>query len=185
MEYREYIEKTLDKRIGILGECHVYTADESETARGIVSRYDAVAVEGSSRLHVHSILWLPFMIAYCSAKGRYISNDTALRIAEQQKKEIIYFGDSLPLRDSILLALAGIVSIPFAPLARIYGTFERGTSRASFLAGIDAKDRQMAEKAAGIIRKSNYDSLLIVCGGLHVNGIERLLSREFQLERAG
>lgn len=44
MQYAEYL--SLEKRLGILGECHIYTPKESAFADWVVLGYDIIAVSG-------------------------------------------------------------------------------------------------------------------------------------------
>ena len=47
MKYKEYLAKVEDqeKKLGILGEFHLYTKEESEFAKEIINDFDIIATE--------------------------------------------------------------------------------------------------------------------------------------------
>lgn len=87
MRYKQFLT-TVDgeeKRLGILGECHLYTTQESRFAEDIVTQFDNFAVEGTSQGSVLGIIAdISMMPAYICISGmpeRSPDNATALQFA--------------------------------------------------------------------------------------------------------
>jgi len=212
MRFKEYNANVsgLEKKLGLLGECHIYTPDESRYAAQVVSQYDTIAMEGNTKFTFMALigrLYVPQIIAYTAATNRSLSCTTAEQHAKRSGKKIINFEDcsKLSLMQHITLALIGLASMPFAPLFYLqlkkYGDpYERGTkayevmrqnkekSKKSpkmglikYAANLKGRDIIMADKTADIISREETSSLLVICGEGHLEGIERRLQGRFPL----
>ncbi|UCD03642.1 MAG: hypothetical protein JSW73_03820 [Candidatus Woesearchaeota archaeon] len=129
MKYKEYLTKLdgTDKKLGILGEAHLYTKDESKFAKELVPNFDIVASEGSNReayLHQIGILYVPLILAYVAATNRSFNNKRAIDIAERHGKKIITLDDSVEelfsIPQKLAIGLSGAISIPLSPFIYVY-----------------------------------------------------------------
>ena len=160
MKYKEYVVKFNEERrlgpfarLGILGEEHIYTPEESIFVKKIMPSFDTVAIEGESKQSSSffwlGLLYLPVMLAYMAGTNRSLNNDTAKQIAEKYGKRIMRLEEDteqlFPLSQKIALAIVGLTSIPMAPLCyaklKLYGDpFEVGTK---------AYEKRIADKKKG------------------------------------
>lgn len=96
MEYVEYIGKasSSEKRLGILGEVHIFDENETRMAEHIVPEYDTIAGEGIGHnpffVNFASFLSVPLFIAYTlGIKNRTLDNRTTEDIAKSYGKKIV------------------------------------------------------------------------------------------------
>lgn len=211
MRYREFLAKgnNLECRVvGILGENHLYRAEETEFAKEIVPTYSNIAMEGNDKssdfANIVAYLFLPAMIAYATATNRTIPfsqifspqhyHETAEGIAIAHRKNIHYLEED---RDEQLawwqkagIMGLGLASIPLSPVTYVYEKI-RGDRPATTvkldgiqgaLANVVNRDKSMAERSLTLLRSGVRD-LLVVCGAGHMEGIIHNLSQRIELKK--
>lgn len=100
MRYQKFIVRMdgEEKKLGVLGEVHIYHPQETEFARGIVKNYHTVAYEGGWEPHIvfYSRIYrtIPLVFEFATVRSR--KNDTAKTIAMKMGKEV------LPMNDRVL-----------------------------------------------------------------------------------
>lgn len=133
MRYKEYRVSIgdLEKKLGILSESHIYSAEDSKLAEEIISQYQVLASEGSQQsspsMVAIAMLYLPVSLAYMAGTGRSVDNPVAYKLAKSLGKPVVWL-ESEPdtvysLKQKIALAAFGLLTIPFSPL--IYLFFKR------------------------------------------------------------
>ncbi len=206
MIYKEYLAKGLGdealwnpyKKLGILGEMHLYTETESEFAREMVEGYNVVGVEGTSRPDmldkIIGLLYKPFCRAYGEVTGRS-KNYTALKWAKELGKKIIRLEDgvkrfSLSQKLTQLnISLNSFLLSPFIPLLfkehpELIEEIEKlNDPYSDYAANLEGRNKIMAEKSIEILKKGENKDLLIVCGEAHVPGILDILYDKMVLEK--
>ncbi len=198
-EYRITTESGLEKKLGILGETHVYRPEETAFSREIISGYDVFASEGSQRLTPRNIClgmtllpWYFLSVPFFKKERRSFRNLTALKLAKEENKRILYFNDTKHIGIGKMLMMASIpfvflASLPFLPFIGLYRKITKrqraepeGEGRGiinkiiDYLVSSKKRDSYMAEKTIGYLHDSN--NLLIGCGLNHMKGIIRNLS---------
>lgn len=152
MRYKEYsASHHLDRRIGIFGETHIYTPDESKLVSEIVQRFDIVASEGSGKkdyLFWVGILYIPLAFAMILGTDRR-SPDTVHNIAKRSGKEIFHLEKDtrhlFSFTQKIAMALGGLVSMPFAPFE--YMNYKKNGD--PYAIGTKAYEKRIAEEKSG------------------------------------
>jgi len=128
MRYKEYLVRlnNLEKKLGILGESHVYTPDESRFAREIIPNFDTVALEGTSQnssVLLIQKLYIPARWAYIVGTNRSFNIDSARTIAKKYGKRFVSLEEGIeqlfPVSQKIALASVGAISIFISPF--LYG----------------------------------------------------------------
>lgn len=213
MLYQEFLvrENGQDKKLGILGETHLYRAEETELAREIVPEFKNIALEGSSKsdsIQMIGYLFLPATIAYAAATQRSFPllkkfpfldyHEDTEDIARRMKKNIHYLEEDLDeqfsLGQKIALATCVFGTIPLTPFIyaryklreeKVQSAPENTTSityrLANALADVARRDEVMAARSATLLR--SRDNLLINCGEVHIVGIIDHLNRYMLLEQ--
>lgn len=125
MRYKEFKvrDNGLEKKLGILGDTHIYTFDEFEFAEDVLLNYDNIAHEGSKKkslyLALTSLLMIPQLIGLVAGTDRSITHPPAKEIAKSYHKNIHHiennFSTICPLKQKIALTLYALVSIPLSP----------------------------------------------------------------------
>lgn len=164
MKYKEYAVEDggLEKRLGVLGEIHIYTPEESSFARHVVPTYDTVGMEGSGKpslsFSLIGLLYVPTLLAYALATDRFPLNDTSKTIAQECGKRIIHLEENEGLTFSFMqklaLATVGALSIPFSPFD--YARAKRDGD--SYIEGTIAYEKRMERKKKNgpMTRLCNY-----------------------------
>lgn len=200
MKYREFEVQMPGKtaKLGILGETHMYSPQESDCADKIVPQFNAVAIEGSdnfTRVHMAMLPFIPAMIAIAGASHRSFER-TAKTIAEGQEKKIVRLepnmGESFSYKQLLALAAVGLMSIPFIPFIYTYlrnsgddilsseesddnqdvGRFSRLRRFIKFAieGNIAERDRKMAQRTKDVVL-SGVGDVLHVSGMAHTEGV--------------
>lgn len=130
MIYKEYLARFngSEKKVGVLGEIHLYTTAETAFARQIVPNFDTVAFEGDPQNSIYltfiCMLFTPIVLTLATGAKRSIFNDSSYSIAKEYKKRIIWLEEgtwkSSPLLQKIVFATAGAITIPVSPFAYVY-----------------------------------------------------------------
>jgi len=131
MRYTGYSTKVngLEKHLGVLGECHIYSPEESELAESLVPYFDTVGYEGGSKMplfvKLSTPLFVPMLITLILRTDRKISNKSAEKIAEEKGKKIIRLEEGTeektwPLKQKLAFFSVGIISIPLSPFTYHY-----------------------------------------------------------------
>jgi hypothetical protein len=203
MEYQEYkvtFKGGLEKRLGLLGETHIYRPEETEFAREIVKNYDNFASEGSNRDNLSNlVLSLALVPTYFFAKpyfnktARSFQNKTSGQIAYEQKKKINYFHDTDYVGFGKKLMIAALpvltlITLPITvPFAAIYYAFNKDKTKpnpiskifrkfSDYLVSMKERDKCMATKTIDYIQNSK--DLLVRCGKAHLTGIYSNLQKD-------
>lgn len=154
MIYKEYLTKLngLEKRLGVFGEVHIYTPDESRFAREIMPNFDTVAVEGAnqkSSLSWIGVLYIPMLLAYITGTNRSLGSDTSETLAEKYGKQVVRLEEDeeqlFPITQKIALATVGTISIPMSPFIYGYCKFYGDP----YEVGTRAYEKRMAKKREG------------------------------------
>lgn len=129
MRYKEYLARHngWEKKLGVLGEIHIYNPSDTELALDKVINFTNVAVEGAdkkSSLARIGLLYFPMFMAYMLATNRSPNNLTALRIARRQKKNVMRLEEDeeqlFPLTQKIALGIGGLITSATAPMLYAY-----------------------------------------------------------------
>lgn len=212
MKYEEYRLRLkgseLERKLGVLGETHIYRPEETDLAREIVSKYDTVAREGSNKKNLRQLLLgvslLPIYllgIPYFKRYKRSIKNLDAKRIAEEQNKKIVMYEDTslinlpqtLTLAAIPLLALAAMpFAIPYELIRSVFrkndqprtkGFFDRLFEKITrYATALDKRDKHMATKTIDYYLSSNTPNILSSCGKKHMNGIVKFIQEDPRVE---
>lgn len=103
MYYREYkvIIGDLEKKLGILGETHIYSASDTKVAKQKIPEFGTVAIEGEDEeefrkgnLKYVALVFLPALLLYSAMTKRSLDNENALSIAKKLDKNIVRFDDA-------------------------------------------------------------------------------------------
>ncbi|MBW2975099.1 hypothetical protein KY366_05250 [Candidatus Woesearchaeota archaeon] len=194
MIYRDYLIKSPYpcKKLGILGEYHIYNPRETQFARKVVSQYHTIAVEGSDEFNDVKLilrLYRPFISAYFALTDRSYRNKSALGIARESGKEVVRLGDDAELSQmhKIALTMFGLMTIPLIPAAPLVGLCQetlnafyrrvkldfldiRGSKRPLHYV-ISPKSRDMVMPSKSLELLADRASVLINCGDSHVSSI--------------
>jgi hypothetical protein len=203
MKYIEYAinQNGLEKKLGLLGESHLYLPSESKFARKIVKNFDTVAYEGSDKkmisLSVISALAVPGLLAYAAATGRWPKN-CAIDIAKKYGMKIVRIednvDDSFTYKEKMTLALAYIISAlkspftygyyklcgnPDVPGTRAYKAKKsderKGFGYSALVRNLPERDENMAKNIVEVLEKYK-GNILVVCGELHLEGVIKNLN---------
>ena len=192
MKYRRYVVnfEGLEKRLGILGEIHLYTSEESKIAESLVDKYDHFGIEGSEKpslyFSVLRMLILPEIYAH-SVVGRSPNNADLESLAKSKNKSVTMLEPEIEKTFSLLqkIALFTYVAISFVSAPFTYLELKKNRklqkknnwisrlSNFSIYSNIETRNKIMAQNSIAILRK--VDNLLIVCGEDHFEGLERQL----------
>jgi hypothetical protein len=203
MKYEEYkvtFQGGLEKKLGLLGETHIYRPEETDFAKEIVKNYECFASEGSNRKNLSNIA-LSLALApsyfllrpYFKKTARSFSNKTSGDIAYEQKKKINYFHDTDYVGIGKKLILAALPVITFltlpvtVPLAAIYYFFKKDKSKqnppsklmkkfSDYIYSMKKRDNYMATKTIDYLQNSK--DLLVRCGKAHLAGIYDNLQKD-------
>ncbi|MEK6969168.1 MAG: hypothetical protein AABW48_01945 [Nanoarchaeota archaeon] len=226
MYYGEYKVKIgdLEKKLGILGETHLYSDADTRIAKQKIPEYGTVAIEGeevgkSSHLKYVALAVLPAYLLYSAITKRSFNNENALSIAQRLGKDVVRFEDStsehIGLGRKIAFVAVNLLELPLALIdyvrsrkdgdpenpesdayqKRVSKQWEKLGSRPSLLDRIrgyvakvhdyslnmTGRDQVMGEKTKELL-ETERDNLLVVCGRDHVDGIERYLTKNMQLQ---
>lgn len=202
-EYRIVLEGGLEKKLGILGETHLYRPEETEFAGEVVKNYDVIASEGSDKKNLSnrlmSLALLPSYLLvspYLNYYGRSFHNKNSLEIARQQNKEIKIFDDLkyIGLGKKLLIFTLPFFTLAFLPLLPFIYLYNRITKRTSkrekkkgifsritdYLASRKERDQHMAKKSIDYLQESN--NLLIRCGLGHIEGITGYIGKDSRVK---
>ncbi|MDP3733644.1 MAG: hypothetical protein Q8R37_00275 [Nanoarchaeota archaeon] len=213
MKYREYKvnDDGLEKRLGVLGEVHLYNAAESAIAEVIVPTYDTIGMEGSGKSTVFNsllaLVYTPSGLAYAAATGRLKSS--ADQIAKKHHKQIIRLEESenvtFPFLQKLSIITMGLISIPLVPFD-IYRYLKFGDPSCegteayqkrleieqknglltkfqnyAFKNNFPIRDAMMADKAIEILQ-TRSNNVLVICGKKHFPGVTAHLQKKLDLE---
>jgi len=214
MQYYEYLTEVdgLEKKVGILGEIHIYTSLESIFAHSVIPNYETIAMEGPKKgstpfFFCVGLLYVPVILAYMAGTNRSFNNPTAKAIAKIHRKEIITLEDDtdqlFPFTQKLAFGLVGLLSIPISP----YLYFKYKMNGDPFEHGTKNYEKKMKRKKSLVSKLTSYayfnnleqrdrvmaersidllrserDNLLIVCGEAHVPGITENLRKQLDLE---
>lgn len=188
------------KRIGILGERHLYNDRESSFARNIVRDYDNFGAEKcahistfeKSLITVAGLTFIPYALAHY-LKHDDLSED-AEDYAKRVSKNIIPLDVMVNPLKVLGLSLYTLAVSPILIPRRMFESKEenlrkrmnkedlliKGEKRGSlmnFLGDVDKRDAHMAKTAYDFLSHDENNNLLINCGMNHVPGIRRNLEK--------
>lgn len=196
MKYKEYIvtspTQNTSRRLGIFGEKHLYSQEETNYARTVVPTYNTVALEGDQKKSLFwdivSLIYRPITLAYLSGTKRSPSNQRVRDIAKEQDQRIIYFNDTdskhFSFWQKITLVGLGLLTVPLAPLVSWYtkkhggDLFKKEGKKKSLISrwmdyAINSSKREkiMADRTAELLSEQNSGDVLANCGEDHLDGI--------------
>ncbi len=194
MFYKEFdaVLEGKAKRIGFLGENHIYTLKESDFAYGKVINYSCVGVERVEGFHLahlcldtlRQVINVPSDICYEIIKGRNPDLKTAEKHAKDLDKKLVRLDMPIPLYKYPMIIALGAASIPFLPLSIILGNNdeeiyfneeypENSAFRIkSYLGHLKQRDMHMARAAMNHLK--SLDNMLINSGSAHIPGMIRI-----------
>lgn len=209
VEYNASINEKI-KKIGLLGECHIYNKTESQFAKIILSNYNNIAMEGTGKkasgLGIIGLLHLPAILALMTATGRFPTEETksAIQIAKEENKNIFYLESdkdkTKTFMQHVAFAASGLISIPLSPFIYYYTKkkdpfsgetkgFEeknKGLIRKILTHGGSANIKErtdiMNQRSYKQINKDNINDLLIICGQSHFNYMNNFLNNNLDLK---
>lgn len=198
MRYKEYRLKDSCKRLGLLGETHNYSPEESSFAKSVIPNYDTVAIEGHEYSDTFTkllgLLYLPTCAAFMLGAGR--TSETAESIAITRGARIAYLHDSVfNIWQKFMLTAIGIALIPMSPYIyfecysnRMRNEKPEELSQDSLLYKImkyafngEERDNIMGLRAVDLL--ANEKSLLTVCGEHHFEGVNAYFNKFLALEK--
>jgi len=212
MEYREYkVGEGLEKKLGILGETHIYTREETELAEDVVPEYDVIGHEGGRQKAWYlSLIYAVPMRAILAGTRRSLKNKTAKGIAENLEKKTVSLetGYKLSKTSAIYLGSLAILGTILSPLlyieSKLFGRMtekyyakkakKAGKTRRLIESKISRLDRFLAKYVVDQEERDDLmaarsaellrqeDNLLVVCGEGHLQGLVERLSKDFELE---
>jgi len=211
MRYKQFLTTINgeEKRLGILGECHLYTTQESRFAEEIVLQFENFAVEGTSKASVLGVIadisMLPAYICLSGIPERSPDNATALQFARLYQLMTFELEDqyrltSLRAGAFVICGVTDIVESPFAyfwlkkngdpytPGTKAYAKLKEQKEKptllsriADFATDVEGRDIKMALRSFEVL-KTVPKNLLVSVGDHHLDGIVSHWHRMLPLE---
>lgn len=201
-----------EKRVGLLGEAHFYTAEEVPFLQKVFEEYDWRIREGGfTSALVEKIFYLgaiaSFPLVIPSTGINYIEEKFVFKkrpYSGVRYMERFEEAKDITLRASTLFPFLSLVGIMDWPVQLVntflYGdstrhdsvngfelirnghTYEIMGQVTNFLADVNRRDRMMSEKVVHRL-ENGKKSVLLNCGSAHLPGVRRELAKRIPLEK--
>ena len=196
LKYREYNISSangLEKKVGIIGEIHLYNETEKKFVDQVMLKYDAIAREGIqttsllSTMVYHSTKPILWIIKKAIPERKYLFSTRNIPIEKQMHFYDLEPEETLTLGENIKLLCGFLVTIAFLPLVyfRIKSNphFRDPKNRDnSYYSLVHRRDKTMAKRAAEIIQQEDSGNVLLVVGGAHLEGVVQHLHQYLIME---